>query len=595
MRPLRLLFLLPVLAALLLLAACSGVDTRPSAAQQAAIERASALQDAGDYAGAARAWQALADAHPARRDAYWLRAAESWRQLDAWGEARPLLERIRRSHLGSGDAHHLDLLQAGAALDAGDAERALQLTADAATLGLPWRLRALELRARAQLATGRALAAARTRLAMDADLRGYEREQNQETLLAALAGMNAPALQDAAAQLDAADPLRAWIGDALRLQGNSLADAPPALGAAVGTQLPSVGAEVSIEGWAPPTQVALLLPGGGALRAAGAAVQDGFTTLAEQQRSRLPDTRLQVLDTGGNVHEALRAYDQAVASGADLVVGPLAPEAVTALFQRAPLPVPLLALNHPEQGVPPAGSAEFALLPEAEGVQVAQRLLDLGLDRAVVFRTDSSWAERTVQAFAAQFARHGGEISAQATLPTTEVNYADAIVELIARADARTGIFIAMAPDQGRLLVPQLRIARVTQPLFATSRIWAAETNPGRDRDLDGVIFCDAPWLFNAQAGLPRRAALEENANTRGPAARLFAFGMDAWSLLPYLQWMQAHPGSHLAGATGELVMDELGRIQRVPIWAQFVNGVARPLTGALSLDELLGTDPPEQ
>ncbi|MFI4970191.1 MAG: penicillin-binding protein activator, partial [Lysobacterales bacterium] len=65
--------------------------------------------------------------------------------------------------------------------------------------------------------------------------------------------------------------------------------------------------------------------------------------------------------------------------------------------------------------------------------------------------------------------------------------------------------------------------------------------------------------------------------------ARLFAFGMDAYALLPYLDWLIAHPDAYVNGATGELTADNFGRIHRQVGWARFQNGVALPVDGALN------------
>ena len=131
-------------------------------------------------------------------------------------------------------------------------------------------------------------------------------------------------------------------------------------------------------------------------------------------------------------------------------------------------------------------------------------------------------------------------------------------------------------------------------PVFATSHVYAGSDDAGANRDLDGVEFCDAPWLFDAQPGLPSHAniaALLPAAS--GSAARLFAFGMDAWNLVPYLDWLRAHPGSYLPGASGQLTADQFGRVRRVLIWAKFQNGLARPLGGSLQMDDMPSSAPP--
>jgi uncharacterized protein len=143
-----------------------------------------------------------------------------------------------------------------------------------------------------------------------------------------------------------------------------------------------------------------------------------------------------------------------------------------------------------------------------------------------------------------------------------------------------------MKPQQARLLLPQLRLARNAQPVFGTSHIYAGTDDAAADRDLEGVEFCDAPWLFDAQPGLPRRTDLNADLPaTRGVTARLFAFGMDAWGLVPYIDWLRAHSGSYVPGATGQLVADQFGRVRRVLIWARFQDGVAHPVAGSLEME----------
>jgi outer membrane PBP1 activator LpoA protein len=141
-----------------------------------------------------------------------------------------------------------------------------------------------------------------------------------------------------------------------------------------------------------------------------------------------------------------------------------------------------------------------------------------------------------------------------------------------------------MRPQEARLLLPQLKIASVAAPVFGTSHIYSGDANPGLDRDLDGVEFCDAPWLFGPVPGRPDRDSISRQlASANGVGARLFAFGMDAYALLPFVDWLLAHPDAYLDGATGDLAADSFGRIHRLVGWARFSNGIARAADGALS------------
>src|SRR5699024_2116638 len=232
---------------------------------------------------------------------------------------------------------------------------------------------------------------------------------------------------------------------------------------------------------------------------------------------------------------------------------------VGAIAQQADLPVPVLALNHPDSNsLPPPHMTEFALRPETEGAQVARHMLQRGLRRAAMVVSSESFAQRAAKAFRAQFEGSGGQVTTMLTLSPSQVDYASQLGGLDLTGSTDTGIFISMRPQQARLLMPQMRLAGIHAQVFATSHVYAGSTDAIADNDLYVVVFCDAPWLFNTQSGLPPRRAMASRLPTaRGASARLFAFGMDAWSLAPYLGWLRCHTGSYLAGASGRLSEDD--------------------------------------
>jgi outer membrane PBP1 activator LpoA protein len=264
-------------------------------------------------------------------------------------------------------------------------------------------------------------------------------------------------------------------------------------------------------------------------------------------------------------------------------------EAVGELF-RQPLPVRVIALNHPDSGeVPPKGSAEFGLLPDAEGAQAAERMIGLGITRSAIIIAETDWAERAASAFRAQFEARGGQIVGDARVRESEFNYRTAILQAAAKltdvslpdgggkaAPENSGTFISMRPQQARLLMPQMKLAGVNVPVFATSHVNSGEVSPSLDRDLDGVEFCDATWLFSPVSGRPDRNEMAHYLNSAsGLGGRLFAFGMDAYALLPYMDWLLANPDTYLDGASGQLAVDSFGRIHRVLTWARFSSGIS--------------------
>ena len=79
--------------------------------------------------------------------------------------------------------------------------------------------------------------------------------------------------------------------------------------------------------------------------------------------------------------------------------------------------------------------------------------------------------------------------------------------------------------------------------------------------------------------GLPTPAsAASRVGSARGPGARLFAFGYDAWLLTGYLERLALSNNSDIAGATGRLGLDGFGNVVRRPSWSRFSGGVASPV-----------------
>ena len=64
----------------------------------------------------------------------------------------------------------------------------------------------------------------------------------------------------------------------------------------------------------------------------------------------------------------------------------------------------------------------------------------------------------------------------------------------------------------------------------------------------------------------------------RGPAARLFAFGHDAWLVTAYPSVAAGAGEGVLRGATGRLRVDAAGNVLRMPTWSTFREGRPVPL-----------------
>jgi uncharacterized protein len=551
---------------------------------------AEALYREGDFRGAAEAWLIAAGGSRANRDFYRLRAAEALREEGDLPAAQRTLADLNPRTLSDEERQRLALLQAELALAAGDAQSALTTLA-----GSPQRLpsasraRFHELRGRALEAQQQPFAAAAEYAALDAVLQGPDRDDNVARITRLVASLDDIALMDGSASLAAGHPLQPYAARALSLRGLAMPER---------FQRPAAddrGFRPLIRG---PQTVALLLPQGGPIRLASASVRDGFMAAHFAQPAPRPQVR--IYDSGEQPEQAIDAYRQAVAEGAEVVVGPLSRDAVNTLFSQPQLPVPVVGLNRSSVPVPP-GSLSFALAPDEEGAAVASLLQQRGLRRVVAVVGSDDTAQRALAGFTARHLQGGGELLGTVLIPDSGVDYQPTIRSMLQRAGLPTvapkdlsvefhsgfdAVFLALRPTQARLAVPQLRIFGIINvPTFATSSINAVDDDERLDRDLNGIEFAEVPWVVADLPGLPNRSELAQQLDSaRGPAARLFAFGLDAYRLLvdPSLQ----QGGMHLDGATGRIEVDQFGEARRVPGFATFRNQRARLIdTGALLPD----------
>lgn len=331
------------------------------------------------------------------------------------------------------------------------------------------------------------------------------------------------------------------------------------------------------DGYRPPVKLAVLLPLSGSLAAAAAPVRDGLLTGYYGESRRRPE--IAFYDTAGTAGGAIAAYEKAAAEGNDFVLGPLGRDEVSAVFRQASLAVPMLALNRGNVA-PPAGSASFSLAPEDEGIAAAEYMLARNARSALVIAGIDDGMRRAVAAFRQRYTERGGNV-------VESIDVGESVGEQTARLQATAqkeggvdAVFLAVKGAQARMLASQLAAAGLGGKLrVATSQLASGTGKPVDDSALDGIAFPTETWSARGIPSLPSAASVGARMKTaRGPAARLFAFGYDAWQLVAYMERLALEAGGELRGATGALRIDSLGSVQRTPTWSTFSGGNPVPL-----------------
>ena len=272
------------------------------------------------------------------------------------------------------------------------------------------------------------------------------------------------------------------------------------------------------------------------------------------------------------------------------MVGPLTKEDVAAI---APLSIgraPVLALNFLADSVNSSGNFyQFALLPEDEARSVARRLVADGKLKGVAMLPDGEWGARVGAAFADELTRLGGTVVDSGRYESGRSDFSDVIKQTLQihgvkgepathRSDADF-IFVAGTPGPERLMVSQLKFHYADDiPVYSTSDSF--EPDPVANGDLDGLSFPDMPWMVSAD---PVTARIRDAVRSAWPARtarrdRLYAFGFDAYRLVPALRSKSLSGFNEIAGVTGKLRLDDHNRIRRELDWAQIRNGIPAEL-----------------
>ena len=365
-----------------------------------------------------------------------------------------------------------------------------------------------------------------------------------------------------------------------------------------------------------PTRIALLLPLHGDFTEAANAIRDGFLAAWYADAANALRPAVEIHDTSFEAIDVV--YTRAVEAGADFVVGPLRRDPVTAIACGDSALVTTLALNETDRIASSSGEHarscdpeqavrklyHFTLAPEAEAHQIAEHAWIGGFAKAVAFTREGDWGERVYHAFAGEWERLGGILVDHRALPPDSTAVGEPIAGALGVSRSRERardvsrmigrgveheprrrrdidfVFIAAFPADARQFMPQLAYHHGGDlPVYATSHVWSGTPDPTNDRDLDGVVFGDMPWLIApSESGRLLRGQLEDAlAGRELRLPRLYAFGADAYRLATGLRRITGSPLESLEGHTGRLSVGANHRIVRRLAWTRFADGVPAP------------------
>lgn len=353
-------------------------------------------------------------------------------------------------------------------------------------------------------------------------------------------------------------------------------------------------------------KIALLLPSKGPHAEAAKTIREGFfAAFYNTQQPHSINPSIKVYDTNDG-KEVESAYHQAVADNSDIIVGPLTKQEVQTIAnisgvrtkqatrQSTRNDIPVLALN----SINSKGSRtlyQFGLMPEDEVLAVAEHARRQGHQRALVIAPQNEWGQRMSKAFTQAWTSRGGQIVGVVALHNANADHEEQSAQIQSALQTGTGkntqrknidmVFLAASPEVGRRIKPLIGFyGSIKLPVYATSNVYSGHPAPNKDQDLNGIHFCDMPWVLNpdhikqvqdSHQSRNHQAATKLGSNT-AHSPKYFALGLDAYRLAQQISETQALSITGTHGATGDLRL-EGQRIQRQLTCAKFANGVPVP------------------
>jgi outer membrane PBP1 activator LpoA protein len=568
------------------------------------LEKAEQLMQSGNSKQAIPYYQRLADQQSPYQEQYRLLVIDSLIKSGNSQDALVYANTIKQNRLLPQERIHLKLLYAQISLSSGDTEKALTILNSIPVQALEYSEQLTYFRAKAfaYSLAGDLLVSARERIKLGHIIDDpQEQYENNVAILETLSLMPSHELQSSREQ--ASGDLGGWIALTGILKSKGSSDFNAELNewyqmypehSVTNSAFVETFLESSHHVFQLPNSIAILLPESGPYARAAQAVREGFMAAYYHQQDHAFKPSIQFYDSATSNITAL--YQQAIAEGAELIIGPLNKEKIETLISTTDLTVPVLALNH-IPGLHHPMLYQFGLSPIDEAGQLASKAWADGHRRILILTSNSNYGRRIAQYFTKAWQGMGGVMLEAQTYDAKETDYSKSIIALLnideseqrykrissiiprakftprRRSDV-DAIFISGYPRAARSIKPQLIFHRAKRvPVYATSRLYNGRPNPGQDGDLNGIHFCDIPWLLNEDYEGELSLSTLQNTWKQFPSIylRVIAMGIDAYNIVAHLGQMDS---TQYQGATGNLLLTGGNRIKRQLMCAQFSEGM---------------------
>ncbi|MGI2038800.1 penicillin-binding protein activator [Shewanella frigidimarina] len=300
------------------------------------------------------------------------------------------------------------------------------------------------------------------------------------------------------------------------------------------------------------------------------------------------------------------AYQQAVAKGAEFIIGPLLPNEVEELQKindKQKTTVPQLYLNQTDTFTPQPNLFYFSLSPAQEASDAAHKLYSDGVKLPLLLASNDPIGKRMADSFkqtwltltsndAEVYFYDAGDqmkVTVQEALGVKDsqarISRMRDLLGSRLESDFRSrqdidAIYMISGSQDLALLKPFLDVnfSVFSEPvtLYTTSRSRLENESAQSAQELNNLIISDVPWLMQSNSETQLVSELWSGWNNS--QKRLYAMGYDALELVNRLAQMRAFPGYQFIGRSGALSVKPNGVIDRQLSWGKYNQGQLTPL-----------------
>jgi len=338
-----------------------------------------------------------------------------------------------------------------------------------------------------------------------------------------------------------------------------------------------------------PDHLAVMLPESGPYAKVAAALRDGLLAAYYEHDPKLRPQL--VFYDSSSPDDTWPLYQEA-----------LDKQGVSQYAQAGELEIPVLALNQIAlEMVPPEDLYQYALSPEDEARQVAERALIDGFSSALVLTPTGSWGDRIFTAFRDRWEQLGGNLAEHQRYDVKANDFSAPIQALLNLDESKARkkdilrllgkkvefqprrrrdadfIFLAAKVQKAREIRPQLQFHHAAgMPIYTTSHAFSGQASPDKDQDLEGIRFPVMPWLLLDEGDDPLSLSWLSGifSDIHPRYLPLYAMGIDSYHLLSHLARLQNNPREMLEGKSGNLYLDQSNVVHRQLLWADMKAGV---------------------